>query len=71
MIPPPIFNDYGDEEILGFEDYGDEELLEFKELGEALAPLPFCEEENYLTRRNSTSLPVYNATHMPSSRRPT
>ena len=25
--PPPIFNDYGNEEILGIEDYGDEELF--------------------------------------------
>jgi len=33
--PPPIFDDYGDEEILGFEDYGNEELLECKELREA------------------------------------
>jgi len=43
--PPPIFDDYGDEEILGYEDYGDKELLEFKKLGEALAPLSFCEEQ--------------------------
>ena len=45
IVPPPIFDDYGGEEILGFEDYGDEEILEFKELGEALAPLSLCEEE--------------------------
>jgi len=32
---PPIFDDYNDEEIVGFEDYGDEELLDFKGLGEA------------------------------------
>ena len=42
---PPIFDDYGDEQILGFEDYGDEELLDFKGLGEALFPFSFCEDE--------------------------
>jgi len=42
---PPIFNDYGDEEILGFEDYSDEELLDFKGLGEALVPLSLCDDE--------------------------
>jgi len=36
--PPPIFDDYSDEEILGFEDYGDEELLDFKVLQQALVP---------------------------------
>jgi len=34
--PPPIFVDYGDKEILGFENYGDKELLDFTGLGEAL-----------------------------------
>ena len=42
---PPIFDDYGDKEVLGFENYGDKELLGCKELGEALVPLCFCEEE--------------------------
>jgi len=43
--PSPIYDNYGDDEILGFEDYGDKELLELKELREALASLLFCEEE--------------------------
>jgi len=42
---PPIFHDYDDKEITGFENYGDEELLDCKELGESLVPLCFCEEE--------------------------
>ena len=42
---PPIFDDYGDKEVLGFENYGDEELLDCKQLGEALVPLCFIEEE--------------------------
>jgi len=67
--PPPIFDDYGDEEILGFEDYGDEELLEFKELEEALAPLSFCEEEK-LAHMGEFHVSPYNAMHMPSLRRP-
>jgi len=32
---PPIFDDYGDEELLDFEDYGDEELLNFEDYGDA------------------------------------
>jgi len=54
--PPHIFDDcgdeeilgvedHGDEEILGFEDHGDEELLVLKELGEPLTPLSFCEKK--------------------------
>ena len=42
--PPPIFDDYGSEEILGYKNYGDEELLDFEGLGEALVPSPFCVE---------------------------
>ena len=33
--PPLIFDDYGNEEILGVEDNGDEELLDITELEEA------------------------------------
>ena len=36
--PPPIFDDYGDNELLKFEDHGDEELLDFEELGETTPP---------------------------------
>ena len=36
---PPIFDDYGDKEPLGFKNYCDQELLDYKELGEALVPL--------------------------------
>ena len=43
--PPPIFDDYGDEELLKFEDCGDEELLDFEELGETTTPSSSCEEE--------------------------
>jgi len=42
---PPIFDDYGDKEVLRFENYGDKELLDCKDLGEALVPLCFCELE--------------------------
>jgi len=41
FVLPPIFDDYGDEEILAFEDYGDEELLYIKELEQAFVPLSF------------------------------
>jgi len=56
--PPPIFDDYGYEQILGFKVYGDEELLEFKELGEALAPLSFCEEQK-LTHKEEVHVSPY------------
>jgi len=42
---PPIFDDYGDKEVLGFENCGDKVVFDCKELGEALIPLCFCEEE--------------------------
>jgi len=38
----PIFDYYGEKEVLGFENYRDKELC--KELEEALVPLRFCEE---------------------------
>ena len=41
---PPIFDDYGDKEVLGFENYGDKELLDCIEVEEALVCLCFCEE---------------------------
>jgi len=43
---PPIFHDYGDKEVLGFENYGDKEHLDCKELGEALFPLCFVKKKN-------------------------
>ena len=42
--PPPILDDYVDEELLKFEDYGDEELLDFEELGETTTPSSCVEE---------------------------
>ena len=58
MIYPPIFEDYGDEELLNFEDYGDEELLDFKELGETSAPSSFCQEEEQVCKEE-LHLPLY------------
>ena len=39
----PIFDYYGEKEVLGFENSGDKELLDCKDLGEALVPLCFYE----------------------------
>ena len=55
---PPIFDDYGDEELLKFEDYGDEELLDCEELGEATGPSSSCEEEQQLCKEEH-HLPLY------------
>ena len=61
--PPSIFDDYGNEEILGVEDYGDEELVNFKELEEALVPLSFCEEEE-LDQKEELHVFPYKATRL-------
>ena len=42
-----------------FDDYGDEELLDFEELGETSAPSSFCEEEE-LTCKEELHLSLYN-----------
>jgi len=52
---PPIFDNYGDEEILGLEDYSEEKLLEFEELERALIPLSSCKKKNKFIRKNFTS----------------
>jgi len=38
---PPIFDGYGDKEILGFENYCDKGLFDYKEFAEALVLLSF------------------------------
>ena len=58
---PPVFDDYGDEEILGFEDYGDEELLVFKGLREAIVPLSFGEGEE-LAQKEEFNISPYKVT---------
>jgi len=45
-----------------FDDYGDEELLDFKELGETSAPSSFCEEEEQVCKEE-LHLPLYKDFH--------
>ena len=60
--PPPIFDDYGDNELLKFEDYGDEELWDGEELGETKSPLSSCEEEGQVFQEE-LHLPLYKDSH--------
>ena len=59
---PPIFDDYGDEELLKFEDYGDEELLDCAELGETTTTSSSCEEEGQVCKEE-IYLPLYKDFH--------
>ena len=58
---PPIFDDYGDVELLDFTDYGDYELLDFEDLGEISVLLSFCEEEE-LTYKEELHISPYKTT---------
>jgi len=58
--PPPIFNDCGDEEILGFEDYVNKDLFEFKELGKALVLCLFVRKK--LAHKEEFHVSPYKAT---------
>jgi len=60
---PPIFDDYDDEEILGFEDYGDEELfIDFKRFRRSLSSfLSLCEDEE-LAHKEEFNFSPYKVT---------